>query len=131
MLLGMRAYSQDLRERILRAIDQGMPKAEAARTFQLALSTVKEYVRQWEETGSLAAGHSTGRPRAIPPDQHAALVEQLRAEPGLSAVEQARRWNAAHQTAVQPDTFRHTLHRLGWRFKKKRWWPPSGTLLAV
>jgi transposase len=42
----MKAYSIDLRERIVQAVDQGMTKARAARTFSVSLATVKNYVRQ-------------------------------------------------------------------------------------
>src|SRR6516225_4947975 len=99
----MKAYSHDLRERIVRAVDGGMPKAEAARTFQVALSTVKQYVARLERTGSLAAGQGTGRPRTIGPTQHASLEAQLRAHPHDTVAQQARRWAAEQHTAVGVD----------------------------
>jgi transposase len=34
----MRAYSEDLRKKIVAAIDRGVPKAQAARTFDVSLS---------------------------------------------------------------------------------------------
>ena len=39
----MKAYSKDLRQKIVDAIERGMPKAEAARTFGVGISTVKRY----------------------------------------------------------------------------------------
>jgi hypothetical protein len=36
-------YSKDLRQKIVDAIQRGMPKAEAARTFGVGISTVKRY----------------------------------------------------------------------------------------
>ncbi|MGN6362656.1 MAG: helix-turn-helix domain-containing protein, partial [Thermomicrobiales bacterium] len=36
----MRAYSVDLRARIVRAVENGMSKAEAARRYEVGLSTV-------------------------------------------------------------------------------------------
>jgi transposase len=39
----MKAYSKDLREKIVDAIGRGMPKAQAARTFGVGISTVKRY----------------------------------------------------------------------------------------
>ena len=41
----MRAYSEDLRKKIVTALERGMSKAEAARTFDVSLSSVKRYVR--------------------------------------------------------------------------------------
>ena len=37
----MKAYSEDLRMKIVDAVELGMPKAQAARTFGVVLSTVK------------------------------------------------------------------------------------------
>ncbi|MDQ5828255.1 MAG: IS630 transposase-related protein [Chloroflexota bacterium] len=39
----MKAYSKDLPQKIVDAIERGMPKAEAARTFGVGISTVKRY----------------------------------------------------------------------------------------
>ena len=39
----MKAYSEDLRRKIVDAIDRGMPKARAARTFGVGISTVERY----------------------------------------------------------------------------------------
>ncbi len=44
----MRAYSEDLRRKIVDAIGRGMPKAEAARTFGVGISTVKRYATMRE-----------------------------------------------------------------------------------
>jgi hypothetical protein len=39
----VKAYSIDLRTKIMRAVDAGMSKSEAARVFDVGLSTVKRY----------------------------------------------------------------------------------------
>jgi hypothetical protein len=39
----MNGYSEDLRPRIVSAVGRGMPKAQAARTFSVSLSSVKRY----------------------------------------------------------------------------------------
>ena len=39
----MKAYSEDLRRKIVDAIERGMPKSQAARTFGVGISTVKRY----------------------------------------------------------------------------------------
>jgi transposase len=41
----MKAYSKDLRRRVLAACDRGMPCKEVAETFGLLVSTVKRYLR--------------------------------------------------------------------------------------
>lgn len=40
----MNGYSEDLRQKIVSAVGRGMSKAQAARTFDVSLSSVKRYV---------------------------------------------------------------------------------------
>jgi transposase-like protein len=48
----MRAYSTDLKERLVRAVAEGQPMREAARRYNVAVTTVKRAVVQQRETGS-------------------------------------------------------------------------------
>jgi len=59
----MKAYSEDLRKKIVTAIERGMSKAQAARLFDVSLSSVKRYSRIAREGGgSLEPRKSPGRP---------------------------------------------------------------------
>ena len=40
----MNAYSEDLRKKIVEAVERGMPRIEAAKTFGVGISSVKRYV---------------------------------------------------------------------------------------
>ena len=51
----MRAYSMDLRERVVAAVDAGMTQAQAAVRFGVSLRTVERYLARRRATGSLAA----------------------------------------------------------------------------
>ena len=51
----MKAYTQELRERIVAAVDHGVPREEVAEVFGVGLSTIKRYLKQRRETGSVAA----------------------------------------------------------------------------
>ena len=42
----MKAYSQDVRERVLRAADLGRPRAEIVQLFGVSLATIKRYLKQ-------------------------------------------------------------------------------------
>jgi transposase len=123
----MKAYSMDLRERVVRAVERGMAKAEAARAFAVSLATVKNYVRQFHRTGSLAARPIPGRPRDIPRDQDAALVAQLRATPDATLQELVAAWQAARGAAVSVATMSRAIRRVRWTRKKRRWAPMSAT----
>ncbi|MFL5658370.1 MAG: IS630 transposase-related protein, partial [Ktedonobacteraceae bacterium] len=47
----MKAYSQDLRQRVLRAVDAGQTQAEIAKTFAVSVATIKRYLKQRREIG--------------------------------------------------------------------------------
>ena len=45
----MNAYSEDLRRKIVQAIERGLGNSEAARTFGVSLSSVKRYTKIADE----------------------------------------------------------------------------------
>ena len=47
----MKAYSKDLRVRVLAAVDRGVPRQEIAGTFSVSVSTIKRYPRLRRQTG--------------------------------------------------------------------------------
>jgi transposase len=62
----MKAYSEDLPQKIVEATERGVSKAQAARLFGVSLSSVKRYVRLARPGGSLAPGKGfEGRPPKI------------------------------------------------------------------
>jgi transposase len=117
----MKAYSPDLRERILRALDGGMSTSEAARVFDVGISTVKRYVRQQRETGSLAPKPIPGRPARIGPAEHAALQAQLESHPTETLARHCELWEQQHGTRVSIATMSRVIRRLGWVHRDGRW----------
>ncbi len=60
----MRAYSEDLREKIVEAVGRGMSKTAAAEAFGVSRSSVKRYVGATRGGGSLAPKrHPGSRPK--------------------------------------------------------------------
>ena len=49
----MQAYSQDLRERVLRAADQNTPHQEIVRELGVSLATIGHYLKQRRATGQV------------------------------------------------------------------------------
>ena len=49
----MKAYSYDLRLRVLRAVEQGRPRAEIVAMFAISLATLKRYLKRKRETGDV------------------------------------------------------------------------------
>ncbi|MGY1711802.1 helix-turn-helix domain-containing protein [Geodermatophilus sp. SYSU D00758] len=51
----MRAYSVDLRERVVAAVDSGMTQEQVAAVFGVSVRSVERYLARRRATGSLAA----------------------------------------------------------------------------
>jgi transposase len=114
----MKAYSLDLRERIVQALVQGNPKTVVAGRFAVSYSTVRNYARRVQRTGSVAPTVRFARQPLLNGDQQAALTAQLTAQNDLTLTELAA-WTA--QTfRVRPSlaTLSRLVRRLGWTFKK-------------
>ena len=114
----MRAYSTDLRERIVRAVEEGMPKAEAARVYQVGVSTVKRYVVQWRREHHLRHKVSAGRPAHVSAAHYAALEAQVRARPDATLTEHCVAWETSHGIRLSVSAMQRTLVRLAWPLKK-------------
>ena len=117
----MRAYSEDLRKKIVTAIERGMPKAQAARLFDVSLSSVKRYSRMASQGGSLEPRKSTGRPRKA--GEKAQLLLEKDVEERPSATVGQRRRFLAHITGTQlsDSTVRRLMKRLGFSQKNGLW----------
>jgi transposase len=123
----MRAYSTDLKERLVRAVANGQPMREAARRFDVAVTTVKRAVVQARETGSLERKPSTGRPRAISRDQEVALWARLEAAPDATLQEHCAWWAEQYGQPLSQATMWRAMRRLGWTHKKRHWQPANAT----
>lgn len=121
----MKAYSPDLRQRVLRAVDSGHTQAEIAKTFAVSTATIKRYVKQRRETGHVRARVIPGRPAKHGAALEAGLLAQLEAHPDATLEEHARLWQAEHGLSVGRDSISRAIAHLGWTRKKRRWWPAN------
>src|ERR671912_85350 len=77
-------YSVDLRRRIVSSVEGGMPKAQAARTFSVSLSSVKRYVEKARRGQSLVPKKRPGAAAKLDYGAMRLLEEDLRARPFVS-----------------------------------------------
>src|SRR5438034_8487868 len=72
-------YSQDLRKRVVAAIEGGMSRNRAAKQFGVAISTAINRMKRVDETGSVAPGQMGGhKPKAISGDHAVFLARRVR-----------------------------------------------------
>src|SRR5215469_9584833 len=103
---GMKAYSDDLRQRIVRAVDQGHRQAEIAAAFQVSVATIKRYLKQRRETGHLTVKPIPGRPPKKRATLEAELSAQLAAHDDVALEEHCQLWAATQGLQVSPSTMR-------------------------
>src|SRR6266700_5889362 len=96
----MKAYSQDLRLRVLQAVDDGLPKAAVARRFAVGLTTVKRYLAQRASDGHVRPKTSPGRPALIGSSAYAAVRAQVEQTPDATLAEHAAVWETAQGVVV-------------------------------
>jgi len=77
----MNAYSEDLRMKIVEALERGMGKSEAARTFSVSLSSIKRYAKLAQEGRSLAPKKRPGSKPKLSERSRKLLEEDLKERP--------------------------------------------------
>jgi transposase len=129
----MKAYSDDLRERVWRACQDGASSpSEAAQDFGVSRSFVFKLLRRYRDEGSLAARPRGGnRPPALGPTDLRALRGLVRERPDATLAELCRRLDERRGVKVRPWTVCRALARLRLPPKKSRPTTASGTRLVV
>ena len=121
----MKAYSQDLRERVVRAVDQGYPRAQIVKLLGVSLATIKRYLNQRRELGHVKAKAIPGRtPKKLAALQ-AGVVEQLQAYPDVTLQRHCERWEQSHGGRVSRWAMSEAIKRVAWTRKKSRWQPAN------
>ena len=123
----MRAYSVDLRKRIVDAIQHGRPKVEVARIFGVGISSVKRYMKMAQEEGSLDPKKAPGKKRKLDESGMKLLEEDLRARPAATYEQRVEFLDELLGVRVSKSTICRTIERLGYTRKKDQWAPMRET----
>ena len=119
-----RAYSQDLRDRIVRAVDAGASRRATATKFEVSVSFVIRLVQHWRLTGSARVRGTGGRPRhRLEP--HGELVDRLLGARRDTTLEELCRALGREGVAVSRSAVDRYLTARGLTRKKRQAMPPS------
>ena len=123
------SYSEDLRGRVLAAVDGGLAARAAARVFRVSVSYIYKALIRRRRTGEVSASARRGhRPRKLRPDQEAALASHIEAHPDITLAA-LQTWLAGeHAVRLSNGAMWSAVDRLGLTFKKRRCAPPSRTV---
>ncbi len=114
-----RPYSQDLRDRVIGAVEDGSSARAAGRLFGVSESVAIKWVARWRRTWSLSAKRMGGYKRS-PLDCHVDLVLGLVAARPDMTVEEIRAELRAQDIFTGHGSVRRFFQRHGISFKKNR-----------
>jgi|SRR3954453_4532482 len=123
----MKAYSEDLRQKIVIALERGTSKAQAARLFDVSLSSLA--LREEGTTEELPRAEERLRKTPKLDENAGRLLEENIQERPAATVEQRRHF-LEHLTGktLSNSTARRLLKRLGFSRKKGLWGRWSETI---
>src|SRR5262249_23296730 len=114
------SYSEDLRARVLAAVDGGMAARAAGKLFCVSVSYIYKALIRRRHTGEASASLRRGhRPRKLTAAQEAALGAHVEAHPDLTLAA-LRGWLLAeHGVRLSNGGMWSAVGRLGLSFKKR------------
>lgn len=116
----MKPYSEDLRERVVRAVLVGTPRDEVAARFAVSRPTLERWLRLKRETGGLAPKPVPGAVAVKTVGLEAALPERLASHNDATLAEHCGWWQKRSGFTISEATMCRALQRIGWTRKKRR-----------
>src|SRR4051812_11424040 len=115
----MKAYSEDLRERVVRAVVIGTPRDKVAGMFAVSVPTITRWLRLKRETGSLAPKPIPGPPALKRDALVAALPERLAEHADGTLEEHCSWWQERTGDEVSTATMSRAITALDWTRKER------------
>lgn len=117
----MKAYSEDLRKKILEAVDRGMPKSQAARTFGVSRSSVKRYAAARREGRPLTPKKHPGSKPKLDESARKLLEADVEGRPALTLKDGCRFLEEMVGVSVSESTLSRLLRKMGFSPKEGAW----------
>lgn len=119
-----KAYSVDLRWRVLAALDAGLSKMQAHKTFQISRSTIDDWLKLRAQTGSVQVPQRRRR-RGLGAHEGFAAFAQRHQHSTLEQMRQA--WQQETQQSLSTMSFSRALRQRGYTPKKRATATENGT----
>jgi len=117
----MKAYSEDLRKKILQAVDRGMPKSEAAKTFGVSRSSVKRYAAARREGRPLTPRKHPGSKPKLDEKARKLLEADVEHRPAITLKGRCRFLEEMVGVSVSTSTLSRLLRKMGFSPKDGQW----------
>jgi transposase len=113
--------SEDLRVRIVQAVEDGMSRRAAAERFGVSPSSAVRFAKEWGERGSVRAKRQGGDQRSHRIEACRDLIlRAIEAKPDLTLVEIAEKLKNEQGASFAPSSIWRFLDRHAITFKKNR-----------
>ena len=113
----MQAYSQDLRDRVLRAVQRGERPTDIAARFEVSRMWVYQVANRFRRSGERGSLRIGGYRRSRVADLEPTIRGWLKSQPDLTLAEMCERLREQHIEIKAPALW-HQLNKWGLSFKK-------------
>ena len=117
----MKPYSEDLRLRIVKALQVGTSKSAAARLFSVSLSSVKRYAKIAERGESLEPSKGGGRPPKADETIQRLLEEDVHERPAATIADRSRFLQSMTGKFLSVSRLKRLLKRMSFSQKNGLW----------
>ena len=112
-----KAYSEDLRERVIGAWQEGKTQDWIAKTYRVSTGSIKRYIQRYKATGSVAATLQSRQGPRISSEYEPGLRALVACEPLAKLDWYCAQWQRQTGIVVSIKTMSRMLVRLGLRQK--------------
>jgi transposase len=116
-----KSLSEDLRVRIIQAVEGGMSRRGAAERFGVSAASAVRFVREWRTRRATKAKRQGGDQRSHRIEEHhEAIMSAIEAKPDMTLVEIVEMLKTERGASFAPSSVWRFLDRHAITFKKKR-----------
>ena len=112
-----KAYSEDLRLCVLSAVDGGMSKMQAHKTYKISRSTIDDWLALREQTGSVKVIPKRASKKGL--HEHEAFDEFVTRHQHCTLEQMSVAWQQEMQQTVSMMSFSRALRACGYTRKKR------------
>ena len=127
----MSGYSVDLRERVIKAWQNGKKQTWIAETFAISVSSIKRYISRYRQTGSVAPTEQGREEPLITAEQGPLVQAMVDEQPDMTLEGYCEAWAKRTGQRVSDSTMSRALQRFDRPRKKRLSVLPSGTKRPV
>lgn len=117
----VRAYGEDLREKVIKSLGLGERKEVVAKNFKIGLSTVYRFEKLWKETGSVKSKKAGRKSYSHKIKDYEKFREFVEENSDLTQEQMGRLWECSEMT------INRGLKKIGFTVKKRHMFTKNKT----